>query len=106
MRFPVFNPCMVPARFRFKRRCEINYKDSLSLRNHQSQRLNYENFVVYIFANKESSSQSDKFLADRANWDLKAHLSGNAHLSDNSLIFNQTTDLASACPAPCAQLTH
>ncbi|CDM89188.1 protein of unknown function [Xenorhabdus bovienii] len=50
--------------------------------------------------------QSDKFLADRANWDLKAHLSENAHFDDNSLIFNQTTDLASACPTPCAQLTH
>ncbi|CDH25002.1 hypothetical protein XBKB1_3480001 [Xenorhabdus bovienii str. kraussei Becker Underwood] len=68
------------ARFCFKRRREINYKDSLSLRNHQSQRLNYEIFVVYIFTN----------------WDLKAHLSGNAHFSDNSLIFNQTPDLAFA----------
>ncbi|CDG95357.1 hypothetical protein XBP1_1220002 [Xenorhabdus bovienii str. puntauvense] len=50
--------------------------------------------------------QSDKFLADRANWDLKAHLSGDTHFDYNSLIFNQTTDLASACPTPCAQLTH
>ncbi|CDH32740.1 hypothetical protein XBI1_2080003 [Xenorhabdus bovienii str. Intermedium] len=47
--------------------------------------------------------QSDKFLADRANWDLKAHLSGNAYSDDNSLISNQTPDLSSACPAPCAQ---
>ncbi|CDG88186.1 hypothetical protein XBFFL1_2410001 [Xenorhabdus bovienii str. feltiae Florida] len=44
--------------------------------------------------------QSDKFLADRANWDLKAHLSGNVHFGDNPLISNQTPDLASACPAP------
>ncbi|CDG97405.1 hypothetical protein XBP1_2610004 [Xenorhabdus bovienii str. puntauvense] len=50
--------------------------------------------------------QSDKFLADRANWDLKARLSGNAHFGDNPLIFNQTPDLTSACPDPCAQLTH
>ncbi|MDC9620288.1 hypothetical protein PSI22_01240 [Xenorhabdus sp. XENO-7] len=35
-------------------------------------------------------------MADRANWDLKAHFSENAHFSDNSLIFNQTPDLASA----------
>ncbi|CDH25686.1 hypothetical protein XBKB1_4160002 [Xenorhabdus bovienii str. kraussei Becker Underwood] len=78
------------ALFRFKRRCEINYKDSLSLRNHQSQRFNYEIFVVYIFTN----------------WDLKAHLSENAYFGNNLLISNQTTDLASACPDPCAQLTH
>ncbi|CDH21875.1 hypothetical protein XBKQ1_770026 [Xenorhabdus bovienii str. kraussei Quebec] len=43
-------------------------------------------------------------MADRTNWDLKAHLSENAHFGNNSLISNQTPDLASACPDPCAQV--
>ncbi|WP_416777026.1 hypothetical protein ACNFJN_20340 [Xenorhabdus budapestensis] len=36
-------------------------------------------------------------MADRANWDLKAHLSGNAHFDDNSLILNQAANMQSAC---------
>ncbi|CDH25975.1 hypothetical protein XBKB1_430029 [Xenorhabdus bovienii str. kraussei Becker Underwood] len=35
-------------------------------------------------------------MADRANWDLKAHLSGNAYFDDNSLISNQAAYLQSA----------
>ncbi|QTL39861.1 hypothetical protein HGO23_19345 [Xenorhabdus budapestensis] len=36
-------------------------------------------------------------MADRANWDLKAHLSGNAHFDGNSLILNQAANMQSAC---------
>ncbi|CDH25729.1 hypothetical protein XBKB1_4180010 [Xenorhabdus bovienii str. kraussei Becker Underwood] len=41
--------------------------------------------------------RSDKFLADRANWDLKAHLSENAYFGNNLLISNQTANMQSAC---------
>ncbi|MCG3464047.1 hypothetical protein L7G72_20030 [Xenorhabdus bovienii] len=32
-------------------------------------------------------------MADRANWDLKAHLSGDTHFDYNSLIFNQAANM-------------